>query len=293
MTTTLVTDYAGESSQYIGNTRNHTRKHTLTSDVVLTRPEIFLVTGVPHRWDPWGPDDLGALCTSVDVDDDSDNELVYRLTANYTSDFGGNNDPTQQDDNPLLRPTKWRYTSVRNHRTHHKDRRGNAYKNSAGQPFRSPPQVNYSTSRYTVVRAEATFNATLADNYASVVNTVAWYGKAPGTVLMESISAEEMWDGDASAVINYWLVTYVLHVDRNGWQPVEVVSKGTFYYDGGFGAAGTKKHTPNGEEVFLTVSDPKVATDGDKIPDADVEAGNIDYVKFWPYDEKDITIFAL
>lgn len=286
MTHRLVKTYGGEASQYTAESRNYTREFTLTADFVLDRQQIFAITGVPHRWDPWGPDDLGALCVGVDIDDERENELIYRIVATYTSAWGRDEDPQDQSDDPLLRRTKWRYASVPAKRTQHKDLRGNDYETAAGEPFRTPPQVNYSTTRYTIVRPEATFDSDLADAHASVVNTQPWYSKPPGTVLMESIQAEEQWEGDGSGAINYWTVTYVVHVDPRFWQPVEVQNKGSFYFDGGF-PAGTKTFPMDGgqrtgEHVWLKA-------DGDLLPDADPRI----YLDFFPYNEADLNVFNL
>lgn len=290
MTAVSKDDYAGESSDYRSTftdvTRNYIRKGTVTSDVVMNREQIFLVTGVPHRGDPWGPDDLGAWCNGIAIDDDADNQLIYRWTATYTNDWG-KEDPDDQQNDPRLRRTKWRYTSQAAQRTQAKDAKGKAYQTTAGEPFRTPPVIRYATGRYTVTRPEATFSSDIADSFAMTVNTAPWYGKPANTVLLEGIQADDHYDGDAGGKIYYWLVTYTLHVDRHGWNNVEVANKGSYYFDGAGFPVGNKTFpkqngVASGEIVWLSGVGGLLADNAART-----------YIEFDPYDEADINFFNL
>ncbi len=203
---------------------------TTSELAALTTVHIAMAYGCPRRFDPYGPADLGSRCVQLKIDKvTGSGGSQWEIAAHYSTKFG-NEDPDETEENPLLRPAKWRYSSQRATRTQERDAAGNVYENAAGKPFESPPVLNYATARYTITRNEATFNSLAAQNYANHVSSATWYGFAVGTVLCESIDAEEMREGE----YHYYAVTYVVDVDtKYGWQPVEVANKGYQYYHGG------------------------------------------------------------
>jgi hypothetical protein len=282
----FTTDYAGETSDYSGDLSSNTRTYRLNKTAITTasvaREQILTHIECPKKWDPWGPDDLGALCIRLSVTQDPENELIWRIAAEYTNDFG-DEDPTQQHEDPLQRPTRWRYSSIRQTFTFHKDLNDKPFENAAAQPFRSPPAIVYSTSRYTITRPEATFSGTDAEEYSNTVNSAEWRGRAVGTVLLESITAEEKWEGTPGEVKRYFLVTYTIHVNKRGWQPIEVANRGTFYYVGGIAAGKSPTPAPDGREVWLDDT-------GDRVPNG----SNLRFYRnFDVYEEKDLTVFQL
>lgn len=196
-----------------------------------TAIDICLAQACPRRFDPWGPADLGSLCIKLDVArEPGSGGKLWNITAHYSTQFGDRAAENQAEDNPLLRPAKWRYASQRQQRTLPFDSQGTPWQNAAEDPFQSPPKMSYTTSRYTITRNEATFLSTLADTYANCVNSDTWYGYGAGAVLCESIDAEEVYEGE----YHYFAVTYVIHVDAVwGWQPIYVENKGYRYKDGG------------------------------------------------------------
>ncbi len=181
--------------------------------------EILAATGVPRRFDPFGPDDLGALCVSVTAKHAADTDTVWNIEAKYKTQSAS---PGDQKENPLERPTKWRYSSVRGTRTVDKDRDGKPFLNTAGGMFRDAPEIIYSTSRYTVTRNQLGFRAEVADTVSNTVNITPWFGKSPGTVLCEGIQGDEQYEGE----YHFWTVTFVFHWDRYGWRPTEVLNMG-------------------------------------------------------------------
>jgi len=222
MTATFRWDYAGIAGKAsVPNERKYTRKGTVTTDMAYTLPDVALVAGVPHKFDPFGPEDLGALCIGADISQDPVNQLIWRVSAEYSTMEAG--DPAQNNqENPILRPAIWKYQSVRATRAQATDRDGAVFQNTAGDPFNDPPEVVFSTARYTITKNYATFSGSTADNFANTLNNATWYGKAARTVLCEGITADEMWEGEH----HFYTVTTTLHVDRNGWQPVKVQNVG-------------------------------------------------------------------
>lgn len=260
--------YSRKGQHHRTNHRDYTRVYVATvptADQPATEVDVLLATGCPKIFDVYGPQDLGAKCVDVSVEEDEGTNAVWTVTAEYTTDYGKED---QQNDNPLLRPAIWRYESVRGTRTEDQDKQGNAYETPAGEPYKTPPANIYSTSRYTITRNEATFASDTADYYAATVNDADWYGKAAGTVLLEGISADEQYEGE----YHFFQVVYTIHVDRNGWSPVSVGSKGHKYLSGG--------NTLTSNTLIW------VALDGTK-------SSSPVYQSFYPYDERDFSALQL
>lgn len=270
MSITVRPTYAGRSGGHsLPNERKYTRLGTVTTTSIETEPAIILALGVPRVGDPFGPSDLGALCTNVAVEMDRDSELVWNVRAEYSTFHG---DEQQQNEEPLLRPTIWRYTSVRGTRTQAKDAQDQAYENTHGDPLGSPPEMVYSTARYTITRNEPSFDSDDADDYANTVNDTPWYGKAAGKVLCEGIQAEEQWEGNH----HFYVVVYTIHVDKKKWQPVEVANQGYKY------------GTPEEESTTLVWLN---AAGGKWVGGTDPEADK--YVEFNPWETKNLNDLSL
>lgn len=284
MSYTVTSSYSGRSGSWgEKNTRRYRRQFHLLSDSLLDETDVLLATGIPKYLDAYGPADLAALCTSIRADQDPENQWVWHVEAEYSTDLGEQQRRDQDNPNPLLRPAVWKYASVRATRTEPKDRRGNAYQNRAGQPFKSPPETPYATARYTITRNESSFSGDLADHYAWTVNSASWYGKPAGTVLCKGIEAEEVYEAD----YRFFRVSYSLHVDRNKWQPVQVANKGMLYKkqsDGKYYLSADENGIYTPEEIWLNAQ-------GDKWTSANPESEK--YIEFYPFDERDFSALAL
>ena len=273
MAITITSDYAGRSGTSTSKTTEYERRLTAVSDTIVAFADIAAAPACPKYMSVYGPEDLGARCVKLQIDEDANNELVYRIKANYSTDYG---DPEQEEEeNPLLRPAIWRYNTERGTKTLPHDRKGNYYETTAGEPFQSPPPIVYSTARYTITRNQSYFSSADADNWANTVNADTWYGKLPGTVLCEGIDADEKYEGK----YHFFVVTFKLHVDRNNWSPVQVANRGSSY----FAADGITRITTQ-TPVYLTAAG-KLWTILDPLSDK--------YRDYYPYDEIPFSQFQL
>lgn len=274
MAITVQYDYAGRSGKWTtANDRTYVRKFTATTDTLETEAAVLSATGTPKRFAYYGPDDLGARCTDVQVTHEPTNELLWRGVANYSTHYP---DPIQnQNDNPLLRPAIWRYRTTRGTRTEARDRRGNAYETTAGEPMLNPPPFIYATARYTITRNQEFFSSADADQWAATVNSDTWYGKGPGFVLCEGIQGGETYEGE----YHFYVVTFILHTNYHGWQPVEVANKGHVYLDS------SGEEQKSNTLVWLNADGEKWNADNDDEDDK--------YLDRYPYDEVSFNQFQL
>ena len=254
--------------------REYVRKGTAIATQHYTEAQVLMASGVPKLYDPYGPTDLGARCYSTRATRDPASQRVWRLVAKYKTLTAN---PKEQEKNPLARPAIWRYASIRGTRTMDKDRDGKVFRNTAGGEFRDVPEIVYSTSRYTVTRNELSFRANVAENVSNATNDGNWFGRKAGTVLCEGMQAEERYEGD----YHYWVVTYVLHYDKYGWRPTEVLNTGKVVKDaqGKSTAPETDDGTIHGTYVMLNAAGRETSTPY--------------YEKFNLYDEADFGVMAL
>lgn len=238
----------------------------------VTETDISLASGAPRRFDSLGPQDAGALLTDLSIDEDKGCANILWMTATYTTYHG---DQEEQHPNPLLRPVEWDYETVKTTRTDARDRRGNAYETTAGEPFASPPEFTYAVSRWTATVNVPTFSDGMAETFAYAVNSVAFKGKAPGTVLCDGITASDEQENG----FDFWRMTVVFLIDtRNPWQPLEVANKGYRYLDDD-GNEQTSKTL-----VWLNAA-------GKKWTDTDAE--NEKYIERYPLNEADFRVIPV
>jgi hypothetical protein len=232
---------------------------------------ISVATGCPRRYDPLGPQDPGAKLTDLDTKESS--ESLWKIAAHYTVKYG--NEAEQNQPNPLLRPAKWHYETQKGTRTRLRDIFGNPYETTLHEPFQTPPETPYGTSRWTVTRNVSGFNSNVTDSYAWTVNSTSWKGRSANKVLCEGITADEQWEND----YHFWTLTYIFHVDRNGWQPVEVGNCGYRYLDD----SGVEQKSET--LVYLNTANNKKWTDTDPVANK--------YLLRYPFDRRNFGLFPV
>jgi hypothetical protein len=166
-------------------------------------------------------------------------------------DFSGGNGAPQPD--PTLRRPRvsWGFAQFSKRVT--TDRDGNAVLNSAGQAFDPPPERDFSRRVLTITRIESDYDDATAEEYQDAVNTDEFYGRAPGTAKMTSITASDHWEnGD-----HYWEVTYIIHFDTAHLEEDESVAND-----------GNRKRLLDGEGGLLADDADAVYLDFETYPEA-------------------------
>ncbi|GHT26800.1 hypothetical protein FACS18942_04910 [Planctomycetales bacterium] len=152
-----------------------------------------------------------------------------------------------------------------------KDVRTNAFiVNSAGQKFIPPVSYRKAVTVYSLTRTEYINPIAKSRIYRNVVNSDTWYGAAPGTVLMDSISPSKEKDG-------HWTVSYKFKYDPDGWE-IYILDTGTMQKD----SSGKLSAILDKEQA--AVQEP-VKLDGSGHPLDDQSSDGTDLGPFWAYKE--------
>lgn len=237
------------------------------------------------------PDDRIAFCTGLDVSQDGNDPLQWRITANYayyeadaavdTQQKG--QDPADRVENPLSRPRDYGIsTSSYNFATQYAcNTSTNAYTvpivNSAGDPFLPPAEVVKGAATITVglnstVSPSATWIAAIGALNASTY-TVGPYVIGAGLAKLDSVSATKTFENDVS----YWRWSLSFSYRPSGWAYV-VMDAGKRRKVGGVSPPITI--TVNG----VPVSSPVPLTGaGRPMTQAQIDAGSYTYLTFHIY----------
>jgi len=185
-----------------------------------TRSEsaMAVMLGGPVRhgeiYDVNGDEDAGAFVRRIGVvrDASAEDGLSWIFTATY-----GPYDPNLNPRLPTARPLQvsWIYNQV--DMVVDADKEGDAIVNSAGDPYEPALTEEDARPILQIVRYQATFNASLADEYRNAINSDVWMGADPLTVRALPITADLEWDADEGWV---WKVTYQFAYKRDGWPRV-------------------------------------------------------------------------
>ncbi len=163
-------------------------------------------------------------------------------------------------------------------------RTGKLVLNSAGEFFVPAAVMRKAKRRFAISRRENPNPLIKSDAYENVVNSDNWYGAAPGTLLMESITCDyngESWEN----------VTYNMIYKADGWQ--------TKILDTGLNERESKDFHALGELVPITLggSETSVASPakldgrGQKLNDQNQDG--VDMGPFWKYNEMPFLLLCL
>jgi hypothetical protein len=229
--------------------RQYKRVFRVLTNSTFDGPETVISTpGLPKRWSFYhelnGAADLLARCVSADAKQDQDDPLTWIVEFTYTTRRLGRfarhrtelekprNADNKQDNSPLSRPTVISYATVHTQRAVDVDVLfGFAVVNSAGQKI-TGIMADDSRPQLTFTRNEATPNLGIIQQYKDAVNSDSWFGCAPLTVKVMSITANEQFEQE----LLYASVTYVFQVQPitmyspQGWRKY-VLDEGTAELD--------------------------------------------------------------
>src|SRR5690606_15340577 len=108
------------------------------------------------------------------------------------------------EDNPLAEPVKRSVTVAKTRKAVWKDRNGDQIANSVGDAFDPPLEIEIPTPVLRFERNEPSYPRNAILNYVNRLNSSAFSGADPGTVMCTDISATE----EFSKTVRYWKVIY-------------------------------------------------------------------------------------
>ena len=124
--------------------------------------------------------------------------------------------PSEVNDNPLAQPVKRRWSSIKTMQVADKDRNGTIVLSKARIQYDPPLEKIVPHATLTFTRNEAAFSGATALDFVGRLNGDPFSGAAPGTLLIDEITAEEaFWNGES-----YWVVSYAFAYNPDGWQPL-------------------------------------------------------------------------
>jgi hypothetical protein len=232
---------------------------------------------LPRKWSvfTWrGEVDPGALCWKITPRQDPDNQLVWEVTCEFSSDMKGGpggalgGDPDYDVDNPLLAPPEvswgnWVENEVITH-----DVNGKAILNSAGHPYDPPLMRRRKQRMVTIIRNEAEYPVAIDQEYVGCINSDVFYDWPVGTAMLEDVTATSHF-GQA---MKYWRVKYEIRFRKPDWKQ-DVLRAGTIYLE----QTGTplnqvwEEVLPTDKDGIYHTSPILLNEDGEKLTQAEVE----------------------
>jgi hypothetical protein len=221
------------------NIRQYRRVFRVQTDSMLDGPEDVIATiGLPKRYAPYiqpnGTVDRGSRAIKANAKIDQDDPFTWIVEFDYSTIRLGPRsrhttelekpkmaDAQGDKTSPLDRPTVIRYATLKGTRVADEDANLVAITNTAGQNI-TGLTVDESTVQVTMVRNEAFANFPLYVQYRDAVNSDPFFGAVPLTGKVESISADEQFEGadPNNPGFLYWTITYVFHfVSLVPWRP--------------------------------------------------------------------------
>ena len=155
--------------------------------------------------------DLGAFVNNIRVDEDSRAEDGYQWIA--TVEYGPYQ-PLEHPQSPLDEQPRISWSWAQFERIAERDVDDEAIVNAANDAYDPPPMRDDSRPVLQLVRNEANFDQTLADQYRDKVNSTSFFGADPGVVKVQNISANRVLHPDIGY---YWEVSYEFHFKSEGW----------------------------------------------------------------------------
>jgi hypothetical protein len=171
---------------------------------------------VPRINDPWigadGVIDNIARCKSVSATQDGENPLIWEVQCQYSSKTD-DEERRRQEQNPLLRPPKISFKTVKRKVAVEEDADEAPVVNSAFDPFDPPLEVEFGYLSMDVEKNIAVFDPIDIEHFVYATNGDEWLGWDPGTVLCTDLSAQSAEENG----VFHWQVKASFEFDRTGW----------------------------------------------------------------------------
>lgn len=211
--------------------RRYTRTFQVVCDSTLDGPyQVGSALGIPRIGDIYATPtefDFGARCTSVKPERDTDNLILWTVTAEYSNK--SENPEKSQAKKPLERRAKISWQQEDSQRPLQKatlivenddgtitEFPDSPIKNSASDHYDPPVEIQDPKVVLQIVKNQATFSPQLAFEYRKAVNADPFFGAAPGQWKVKQITGEEAFEEG----LVYWVVTYRFDFREDGWDIV-------------------------------------------------------------------------
>ncbi|MBN2024087.1 MAG: hypothetical protein JW809_14990 [Pirellulales bacterium] len=263
-----------------------TREYVLIYLVETTDPAdgsiiVGNCPGMPRRGYVYGfgnEYDLGALCQSVTPRQIS--KLVWEVTCQFSSKT---EDPDQNMENPLVRPPRIEWDAETFLEPYERDANGKAVLNAAGDPFRAPLEREASRLILRFTRNEATFSPIEQAALANKCNADTFMGAGPGCAKLSAPKAVWKYEND----VGYWEKSYEIKFDSKGWNehPANMGCRHYAYRVAEPGGMPQKVKVLAEDENGVVSTEPvHLRADGWPLEQSEIEAGNIVYLDYQPYE---------
>ena len=230
---------------------------------------------IPHKGNVYtwhGETDPGALCYSVTPRRDTDNELIWMVECQYSSDLGGGSpsnlkgDPRYDVDNPLDAPPEVVWSYWEETETIDTDVTGKAILNTANRPF-EPGLTRRRKQRMVVItRNEATFPIAVDQEYVGTINEDVFYDWPPRTAKLEDVSAVARF----SQGMLYWQVRYEIRFRKPDWR-VYPANRGIIYLEQNNVTGDWEEVVPHDKNTIYHTDPVWLGTDGQKLTKLGIE----------------------
>jgi hypothetical protein len=172
--------------------------------------------------------DYGAFVQSLDAQEENEDGLSWLVTAEY-----GPYDAGLFGANPVEWPVKVVFKGQMREQIIYYDQAGNPLVNSAGEPWADPVTIDDPRFSLVVTRNESisSFALNTSYTYGGTLNLNAWNGITALWAKMGIIDTGEP-TYDSNSQTYYYVVTYPIEINRNGWAR-KVLDRGFNYVSGG------------------------------------------------------------
>lgn len=183
----------------------------ITSGTTIEAAEVLLATGIPRRYDVYasqnGDIDTTAYCHRVSARQEDD-PVVWMVEAQYSTKV---EQEDKADEHPLQRAAEIEWGSNKFTRPLERANDGSPVRNSAGDAFDPPPEIEDVRLTLKIARNQVDFSPDVIVIYEGAVNDDLWFGFLPGEVRCTGIGAKSAHEKG----ISFWQVTYSFEMRIN------------------------------------------------------------------------------
>lgn len=201
----------------------YTLEITAWVDNPADEPEAVLVSPLVPKVGSRRAADPAAMCTKVSAERDPDVDTLYRVTCDYESR------PGQWTENPLNQPARYKWSRRREEFFFPRDRRGNYYRNTAGDPYENPPPTPLNLLVCTISSNVATYNPLILAEYGDAVNLDPFLGFSPGYAKIEDIQPSDLQMVEDKYAYYTLEIVVVFRPPGLPWHPHYEIAKGRRY----------------------------------------------------------------
>jgi len=242
---------------------------------------IFGTVGIPRRGDVYrttdgGDYDPGAFALAAEAKPLGD--FVWEVTVEYSTIV----DEVPADEDPIMRPSKWRFGYQRIEDVSGKDWQGKPYKNTADEPLINLPGRPCHLLVLSITRNELVYDPLVLHAYLDAVNSDPFLGFAPGYAKIGTIEPSEPRYENATA---YFEMLYRIEFHPRKWHPLELLNQGRRARP----AAGQPDEPVQEANGVISGQLVLLAQDGTKLAPGAAEW----YEDFTPYPEKEYSALNL